>query len=296
MGSCSESKKKYNDTPTSGEINISVDDSYASIVEAQIFAFESFYKKAKIHAKYVQEADAIRLLLQDSARFAIMNRELDESEKSYFEERNLKPRITKIAYDAVALIVHPKNKDTLLNIFQIDEMIQGKIVKWSQINQESTLGNINIILDNKESSNGRILKEKFLHKKDFPKNCYAASSNAQVIDYVSKHPNAIGFIGVNWISDKDDSLALSFLNKVNVVALSEKNSDNPNDFYKPYQAYIKLKQYPLWRTVYIVSREARAGLGAGFTSFIAGDKGQRIILKSGLVPATAPIRIIEISN
>jgi phosphate transport system substrate-binding protein len=52
----------------------------------------------------------------------------------------------------------------------------------------------------------------------------------------------------------------------------------------------------LYRTVYIISREARAGLGSGFTAFVAGDKGQRIILKSGLVPATAPIRIVEINN
>ena len=265
-------------------------------MEAEIFAFESFYKKAKINAKYLQEGDALKLFLADSARFIVMNRELNSEEKALFEERNLKPRITKIAYDAVAVIVHPKNKDTLLSMTQLQELFEGKHSRWSDINVKSSLGNINIILDNKVSSNGRLLKETFLKTKDFPQNCFAAKSNAQVIDYVSSHPNSIGFIGVNWISDKDDSLALSFLNKVNVVALSAVNSDNPDDFNKPYQAYIKLKQYPLWRTVYIISREARPGLGSGFTSFIAGDKGQRIILKSGLVPATAPIRIIEISN
>jgi phosphate transport system substrate-binding protein len=65
---------------------------------------------------------------------------------------------------------------------------------------------------------------------------------------------------------------------------------------KPYQAYIALKQYPLWRTVQITLREPRVGLGTGFASFVASDKGQRIVLKSGLVPATAPVRIIELTN
>jgi phosphate transport system substrate-binding protein len=40
-------------------------------------------------------------------------------------------------------------------------------------------------------------------------------------------------------------------------------------------------------------RESFSGLGSGFVSFVAGEKGQRIILKSGLVPATMPIRIIQ---
>ncbi|MFZ4476729.1 MAG: phosphate ABC transporter substrate-binding protein, partial [Saprospiraceae bacterium] len=31
----------------------------------------------------------------------------------------------------------------------------------------------------------------------------------------------------------------------------------------------------------------------GFASFLAGDNGQRIVLKSGLVPAQAPTRLIK---
>ena len=50
------------------------------------------------------------------------------------------------------------------------------------------------------------------------------------------------------------------------------------------------------RTWYIVSREARAGLGTGLASFLASERGQRIILKSGLVPATMPVRLVEIRS
>lgn len=296
MQSCDNGGKKYIDTPTSGSIEIAVDDSYTSIIDAQIETFESLYPKAKINAHYLQEGDALKLFMNDSARIIVMNRELNEVEKSEFEARNLKPRITKIAYDGIAIIVHPKNQDTLLSMQQLSEIFSGKKKSWTALNSKSQLGDISIILDNKESSNGRLLREKFLQNKSFPKNCYAAKSNEEVINYVNKHPNAIGVIGANFISDKDDTLALSFLKKVNVVALCEGNCSDEKNYYKPYQAYVKLKQYPLYRNVYIISREARAGLGSGFTAFVAGDKGQRIILKSGLVPATSPIRIIEISN
>jgi phosphate transport system substrate-binding protein len=59
---------------------------------------------------------------------------------------------------------------------------------------------------------------------------------------------------------------------------------------------VALKQYPLRRQVIIISREARTGLGSGFATFVASDKGQRIILKAGMVPAKMPVRIVEVSN
>jgi phosphate transport system substrate-binding protein len=294
--SCDNNTNKYTDTATAGNIHIVVDDSYTSILEGEIYAFQSFYPKAKINAHYLQEGDAVKMFLQDSARIIVMNRELNADELALFEERNLKPRVTKIAYDGVAVITHPSNKDTNLTLAQLQKIFSGENKKWSQLNSKSSLGDIKIILDNKASSNGRLIQERFLKSNNFPANCFAAHSNSEVVQYVSKHPEAIGIIGANWISDKDDTLALSFLKKVNVVALCDEKGENKNEFFKPYQAYIKLKQYPLYRTVYIISREARAGLGSGFTAFVAGDKGQRIILKSGLVPATAPIRIVEINN
>jgi len=38
------------------------------------------------------------------------------------------------------------------------------------------------------------------------------------------------------------------------------------------------------------------GLAHGFSSFIAGEKGQFIVLHSGLVPAAMPVRLVEIKH
>jgi phosphate transport system substrate-binding protein len=65
---------------------------------------------------------------------------------------------------------------------------------------------------------------------------------------------------------------------------------------KPYQAYIKTKDYPFTRNVFMINRQTRAGLGMGLVSFVAGDKGQLMILKSGLVPAIAPVRLVQINT
>jgi phosphate transport system substrate-binding protein len=68
----------------------------------------------------------------------------------------------------------------------------------------------------------------------------------------------------------------------------------PDNSYKPYQAYIYQGVYPLTRDVYAVNAEPRNGLATGFTAFLASDRGQRIILKSGIIPAIAPVRIVNV--
>ena len=98
-------------------------------------------------------------------------------------------------------------------------------------------------------------------------------------------------IDLSWISDTDDSTANSFLKTIKVLEVRHDSGS-----FKPYQAYVATRDYPLLRKVYLISREARAGLGSGLIAFIRSDKGQRVILKAGLVPATMPVRIVEVNR
>jgi len=100
---------------------------------------------------------------------------------------------------------------------------------------------------------------------------------------------------VNWISDKDDSLSLSFTNKINTLAISQQYV-NDGSFYRPQQGFIYDKSYPFVREVYVISRETFPGLGSGFVNWICAEQGQRIVLKSGLVPATMPIRLVQMKK
>ncbi|MCX6181116.1 MAG: substrate-binding domain-containing protein [Bacteroidetes bacterium] len=290
---CNEEVSKPLDNPTQGEISISVDDSFTPIIEAELYAFHSFYKYAKINARYKPEGEAIKDLLNDSAHLIVMSRELNKKELQYFESIKLHPSTLQIAYDALAVIVHPDNSDAALSMNQMKDIVSGQKTNWNQLNAKSSSGEIEVVFDHKSSGNARLIQETFLGTVTFPKNCFAANSNREVVDYVAANKGAIGFIGFNWISDRDDTLMLGLLKKIKVVALSAAET---KEYYIPCQDYIKQGVYPLCRKVYIVNREARAGLGTGFAAFVAGDKGQRIILKSGLVPVTLPPRLIQINT
>ena len=105
----------------------------------------------------------------------------------------------------------------------------------------------------------------------------------------------MGIISVNWISDKDDSLSRSFLYKINVLAVAQPFFLD-QIYTRPLPGNIYDKSYPFIRDIYLISRETFRGLGYGFIQWACAEQGQRIVLKSGLVPATMPIRLVQIKN
>ncbi|WP_054414150.1 PstS family phosphate ABC transporter substrate-binding protein [Hymenobacter sp. DG25A] len=282
------------DTATSGSVAIAVDATFEPIVKSQVDTFHKLYQYAKISARYEPEADAMRDLLNDKVRLAVVTRELTADEKAAFDRQKLFPRTTHIATDGLAIIVHPSNPDTLLTMEQLRDIFSGQTKQWQQVNRKNKLGDITVVFDSNNSSTSRYMQDSVTKGMPLAKGAFASESNPALLDYVATHPKAIGVIGVNWISDQDDKEVRGFLKKIRVVGLSTSPRPQKTDEYvQPYQAYLALKTYPLRRNVYVISREARAGLGTGFASFVAGTKGQLIILKSGLVPAIGQTRIVN---
>lgn len=292
LAGCSKRKPGSKaDTPTSGSIKIAVDEALKPLVETEIFVFTSLYTNAHIDAVYCSEEEAIDLLLKDSVRMIIASRRLVPEEEQVLEKVKIKAHQVKAAIGGVALIVHPENQDTLMTIDQVKGILTGEIKKWDQLTKTSKPTTLNVVFDQPNSGIIRYLNDSLVSLKTLPENCFAVKSNAAVVDYVKQHPEALGLIDVSWISDEDDSTTNTFLQSIRVVGLSK-----GGEYFKPYQAYISLGEYPLRRNVELISREVTTGLASGFIAFIAGEKGQRIVLKSGLVPATMPVRIVEINR
>ncbi len=297
MGCSGNKNKTINETPTSGNIKIAVDEAYQLLFDSETNTFEALYKYAKITPVYKPEGEAIDLLMNDSVRLVISSRKLSDAQEQKLKSINIIPKTLKIFYDALTFIVNKDNTDTLIRYDQIKDIFSGKISKWQQIDSKSKLGGLTVVFDNNKSCNTRFIREKFELKNNFPEYCFAVKSNPEVINFVEQNKNAIGIISVNWISDKDDTISHGFLQKIKVVSVGdEANTDGSGNFRKPYQGNIAEGSYPLNREVFLINREPFAGLGTGFASFVAGDVGQRIILKSGLVPATMPVRLVQIKK
>jgi phosphate transport system substrate-binding protein len=295
--SCAREKKdKFTDTLTAGVIPVAVDETFAPIIQDGIAVFESVYPKAGIVPIFTTEGNAIDLLLKDSVRMAITTRPLSEKETNYLHSLKFQPRSYRLASDGIALITNKANKDTLITVDQFRQILLGKVTNWNQIYPTSTLGKIVTVFDNPNSSTVRYAIDSVCGGQQISGNLNAQNSNAEVLDFVAKTPQAIGIIGVNWLSNKVDSTNLSFKDVVKVMSVSNEKVATIEGSYKPFQAYMFYGYYPLTRNVFIIINDPRTSLPTGFTSFLTSDRGQRIILKSGLVPATQPLRVVTVKD
>ena len=286
------------DTSTSGEAMIVSDECFAPIIEEEIAVFTGLNIEAFITPVYTSEIGAFKLFMEDSIRTLIATRELTLAEKEHIKSMKLTLRSQKIAIDGIALIIHPDNKDSLISLSTIQKIILGEYKDWNDFAQtkSATPRPLTVIFDNPNSSTVRFIRDSICKGQAMSNELVAADSNRAVIDYIASHPDAIGIIGVNWISNIKDTNQLDFINTIQTMAVSREDIPTYGNSYKPYPAYFANGDYPLTRDVYIHLTDVRGGLPAGFVAFIAGDSGQRIILKAGLVPATRPTRLINIQE
>jgi len=289
-------KSTDTDTPTTGKFKIGIDDSYSLLIDAELYTFQSLYPYSRIDTLCRTEADIFNAFMKDSVSLMVVNRKLTKDEETRLNAQQIYPKTTKVAYDAVAFIINRENPDTTLFFDQVKNIFEGKIKSWKEINPKSKLNDVKIVFDNYKSCNTRYFREKFNLSK-LPDVCFAESNNKEVINFVEKNKGAIGVVSVNWVSDKNDTVSHSFLNRVKVVAISPPGStDLHGEFYTPHPAYIAEGTYPFTREVYCINRQAYVGLAYGISAFIAGEKGQLIVLHSGMVPASMPVRLIEVKH
>jgi phosphate transport system substrate-binding protein len=74
------------------------------------------------------------------------------------------------------------------------------------------------------------------------------------------------------------------------VALAEEENGK---YFQPYAGFIYTKEYPLTRDIWIINKGRKSGLNTGFVLFMISETGQTIVQKSSLVPANAPVRLIQ---
>jgi phosphate transport system substrate-binding protein len=268
-------QRKDIDTTNSGTIHISVDESFKPVIDSQIQVFEAIYPKAKIIAEYKPEAECFKDLIKDSTRMIIVTRGLtDEEEKFYKDSLSFYPSFEKIAFDAIAVIVNNNASDSIFSMAAIKGILDG-----------STGDKQKAVFDGlTETSTIRFAVDSILEGKPFdPKKVFAVDNSTDVINYVMNHNNVLGFVGVSWIGNPEDTTELSFLKKVKIASIQCKCPEKA--YVKPYQANILTKRYPLVRGLYYILKENYNGLGGGFANFLQYERGQLIFRRAYLWPA-----------
>src|SRR5690606_32272391 len=250
----SEIKEAYD----RGTVEMYVESSVYPIVEDINDVFKSYYDQADIQLKIMSQNEILNALNTDTNRLAVLPKEFSEEELESF--RNAVPKITPIAKDAILFIAQNSSVDTLINYQEIIDIFKGerssdKILVFQDANSA--------LVDKMKKDGG---------EKEISQNVYYAKTVQEIADYINKNPKAIGVVGINWMVQPDENLKehIKQLRSLYVY------NDSLKQYFKPSQSTIADNTYPLVRTINIVDIQGKTGLGTGFASFAASDKGQRI--------------------
>jgi phosphate transport system substrate-binding protein len=298
-------------TSTSGIAKISCDESFRNILDQEVEVFEYSYPDASIMVDYIDEAAALDSLMHRNVDLIITSRDLTDDQRKILEKQGRAHRSRKIAVDAVAVIVNTANDIDELSMAELKEIFTGKSRKWGDL-FPTTLkrDSIKIVLDQTGSGLVHFLKDKFTDGRDFGNtiSVFAQKSSEEVFKTVMSNKNAIGFVGVSWITadmkatemtmeqridelkNKNEVSVIDFTDRIKVLAV---RPDDAITARKPYQAYINTGEYPLFRTIWAIDASAGGTLDHGFFSFLTGVIGQKIILQTGILPAAEPVRYVE---
>jgi phosphate transport system substrate-binding protein len=280
VAGCGSGIKTPRETPTSGTINISVDESYRPVIDSEIKVFESSFPNAHIIPHYKAEAQCLRDLTTDSTRMILVTRGLTrEEEKFYLDSFHLEPTFGPLVLDAVAVIVNNHSPDSIFEIKDLQDLLNGTDTKHEAVMDGVTA-----------TSTVRYAIDSILRGQPLGKNVMAAKSSEGVLDYVSKNVNAIGFIGVSWIGDQLDPQHATWVKSVNVAAVRCTSCGGPT-YVKPYQANIGLHRYPFVRSLYFILKENWGGVGNNFVNFLQYERGQLIFQKAYLYPTQMSFQI-----
>jgi len=262
------------ESTSEGTISITAEESFKPFIEQELKVFASSYPKAKIKVQYKSEIDCFKDFAEDSTRMIFVTRGLDKSEQAHYKDQlGYSPTFGVLAYNAIAVVVHQNAKDSIFTLQDLRDRLIGKNPQQVVMDGSHLTGIV------------RFLKDSLVKADKLGKNVMAANGSKEVMEYLKSNPNAIGFVGMNWIGDQYDPSQTSNrlhlkMAKVECTLCAEKGL-----FASPSQATISLGQYSLSLPVYYILKENAPGLGSGLLNFMSLERGQLIFRRAFLVPA-----------
>lgn len=288
LPSCQGDRKE---TPTKGHVTLIASESVSPLINAEKAKFEELYPDARVTLEVAHAREAIARLFNDTIKVIVASRPLNPEEREVARKANLQFSEYRIAVDAIAIIVNKSNPVVHLRTTQLDSILTGRVTRWSEAGGASS-SRIGLCFPSRNSGTFETVGERILHGEKAATPEAVTSTSPEMVEFVSAHADAIGMLGLNWLNDNKD--------KVKVLELADPDAPDSlgtrGKYFLPHQAYVFQGYYPLTRVIYFYSRADLYSVGIGFVSFVTSAPGQKIVLNSGLVPATMPVRLVQLSS
>jgi len=298
LASCAQPSEKPPSPPTSeqnigrekyytGRLAIGVDTSIAPIIKQQTEIFTFLNDSIELEETYANEDLLFEKFRKKEVSVVIIPRQLSPAEITRFKEQDtIYVRQIQLAYDAVALI---GSKNTSYPKLSMD---------WLKKNfaPNNSVSTVKLVFDRTNESVLKNTLAQLGYSDKVSPNVYALNSLEEVINYVSSSNDAVGFIPYSYVSDTDEERVKNVLKSVKVLSLEVRDKEGKTRMAGANQADIAEGIYPLTQNISALSRFSYTdNLEWLLMNFMFREKGARIFLKGGFVPAKTPERAINVN-
>jgi len=251
-------------------------------------AFRKMYPNVKIQVEGKGSTTAVPALINGTAQFGPMSREMRGAEIDQFEAKyGYKPTQLRTSYDALAVYVNKDNPIEKLTLAQIEAVFsktrrrgyKEDVKTWGQLGLTGDWASRPISLYGRNAASGTygFFKEFALKNGDYKTTVKEQPGSASVVQGITADRFGIGYSGIGYKTSG-----------VKAVPLAELPTGTfSNGSYED----VKAGKYPLLRFLFIYINKAPGKpldpLVAEFVKLILSKEGQQEVVKDGYMPLTA---------
>ena len=253
----------------SSVVQIKGSDTILNASQAIVEEYMKTNKKARIAVTGGGSGVGIASLINKTADIAMASRNIKSSEVEALKKQGVAVEEIVLGYDGITVIINHNNHIKNLDKKTLAGIFAGEITNWKELGGDDA----KIVVLSRDSSSGThaYFKEEVLRGGDkksvveYGQDTLYMPSNQAILQEVAKSKYAIGYIGMGYMNDTVDSLAV--------------------DGVKPTFETVADKTYPIAREVFWYVDSARDGVTKEVVDFAVSSKGQEIVKEEGFVPA-----------
>ncbi len=272
----------------SGQVSSVGSDTMNNLMTLWGEGFKKQYPRVILAVEGKGSATAPQALIEGTAAFGPMSRDMKASEIDAFEKKfGYKPTQLPVAIDMLAVYVHRDNPIKGLSLQQVDAIfsktrkggLPGEVRTWGDLGLDGEWKDKPISAYGRNSASGTYgyFKEHALFGGDFKDSVKEQPGSSSVVQSVGRDKYAIGYSGIGYLTSE-----------VRAVPLAAQSSEEfvPAD---PDHAYTG--DYPLSRRL-LLSLNYKPGsqldpLRREFVKYVYSQQGQQDVVKDGYYPVTA---------
>lgn len=207
-------------------------------------------------------------LREGTTDIAMASRRIKFDERVRMQQAGRPVEELTVAFDALAVIVHPSSPVSRLTREQLEGIFRGKITNWKQVGGEDR----KIVVYSRETSSGtyEFFKESVLKHRNYMPAVLSMPATGAIIQSVSQTPGAIGYVGLAYLNPEVKALAVSY--------------DGGGSYVAPTFDNARSKSYPIVRPLYFYYTKSNEAAVRPLVDYLTSDEGQAMVASIGFIP------------